>query len=93
LDKISRKKKFPSPQIAIDSGSDKYLLFSRLCKHHFTCLGDHDHMCFVAIDIERKNKLIKVCYVPTTSTTCLALFVAVAINSIHESNKAGSMCH
>jgi hypothetical protein len=51
-----QEKKFPSPQIAIDSGSDKYLLFSRLCKHNLTCLGDHDHMCFVAIDIERKNK-------------------------------------
>jgi hypothetical protein len=27
--------KFLSPQIAIASGSDKYLLFSRLDKHHF----------------------------------------------------------
>jgi len=39
-----QEKKFPSPQIAIDSGSDKYLLFSCQCKHHFTCLGDHDHV-------------------------------------------------
>ncbi len=32
---------FLSPQIAIDSGSDKYLLFSRSCKHHFKA---HIHM-------------------------------------------------
>jgi hypothetical protein len=27
---------FLFPQIAITSSSDKYLLFSRLCKHYFT---------------------------------------------------------
>jgi hypothetical protein len=48
------------------------------------------------IDIEIKNRLLKVCYVPTTSTTFLALFsffLAVAINSTNEANKAGGMCH
>jgi hypothetical protein len=46
------------------------------------------------IDIERKNRLLKVCYVPTTSATLLAFFsffLAVAINSTNETNKAGGM--
>ncbi len=46
-----------------------------------------------AIDIERKNRLLKVCYVSATSTTFLAFFLAVAINnSINEANKAGNAC-
>jgi hypothetical protein len=44
-------------------------------------------------DIKRKNRLLKVCYVPATSTTFLAFFIAVAINSTNETNKASSMCH
>ena len=43
------------------------------------------------IDIERKNRLLKV-YGPTTSATFLAFFLfflAAAINSINEANKAG----
>jgi hypothetical protein len=44
------------------------------------------------IDIERKNRLLKVSYVPSTSATFLAFFsffLAVAINSANEANKAG----
>ncbi len=46
------------------------------------------------IDIERKNRLLKACYVPTTSTIFLAFFsffLVVAINSTNEANKAVSM--
>jgi hypothetical protein len=45
------------------------------------------------IDIERKNRLIKVCYVPATSATFLAFFLAVAINNSNETCKAGGTCH
>jgi hypothetical protein len=44
------------------------------------------------IDIKRKNRLLKVCYMHTTSATFLAFFsffLAVAINSTNEANKAG----
>jgi hypothetical protein len=44
-----------------------------------------------AIDIKRKNRLLKVCYVPATSATFLNFFLAVAINSTNEANKAGSV--
>jgi len=40
------------------------------------------------IDFERRNRLLKVCYVPATSATFLAFFIAVAINSANEANKA-----
>jgi hypothetical protein len=43
------------------------------------------------IDIKRKYRLLKVCYVPATSTTFLAFFLVVAINRTNEANKAGSM--
>jgi hypothetical protein len=46
------------------------------------------------IDIKRKNRLLKVCFVPATSTTFLAFFsflLAVAINSTNETNKEGGM--
>ncbi len=46
-----------------------------------------------SIDTERKNRLLKVCYVPATSATFLAFFsffLGVAINSTNETNKAGS---
>ncbi len=49
----------------------------------------------LSIDIERKNTLLKVCYVPATSTTFLAFFLfflAVVINSTNEANKAGGTC-
>ncbi len=36
--------------------------------------------------MERKNRLLKVCYVPATSAT-LSFFLAVAINSTNEANK------
>ncbi len=48
------------------------------------------------IDIKRKNRLLKVYYVPATSVTLLAFFsffLAVAINSTNETNKAGGMHH
>ncbi len=48
------------------------------------------------IDMERKNRLLKVCYVFATSATFLAFFfffLAVAINSTNEANKAGGMRH
>ena len=35
----------------------------------------------------------KVRYVPATNTTFLLIFLAVAINSTNEANKAGGMCH
>ncbi len=58
-------------------------------------LGHQKSVYFVsAIDIERKNRLLKVCYVPATSTTFLAFFsffLAVAINSTNEANKADGM--
>ncbi len=41
------------------------------------------------------NKLLKVCYVSTTSTVLIALvssFFAVAINSTNEANKAAGTC-
>jgi hypothetical protein len=44
------------------------------------------------LDIERKNRLLKVCYVPATSAAFLAFFsffLAVVINSTNEANKAG----
>ncbi len=44
------------------------------------------------IDIESKYRLLKVCYVPATSTTFLAFFAA-ATNSTNEINKGGSTCH
>jgi hypothetical protein len=50
----------------------------------------------IGIDIERKNRLLEVCYVPAASTTFLAFFsffLAVAINSTNETNNAGDMCH
>ncbi len=53
------------------------------------------HKRLASIDIERKNRLLKVCYVPVTSVTFLAFFLfflAVAINSTNETNKAGSTC-
>jgi len=48
---------------------------------------------YCGIDIERKNRVLKVCYVPTTSATFLAFFLVVPINNTNETNKAGSMCH
>jgi hypothetical protein len=42
------------------------------------------------IDMKGKNRSLKVCYVPATSTTLLAFF-AVAIISTNEANKAGGM--
>ncbi len=50
------------------------------------------------IDIESQNRLLKVCYVPATSTSLprqllLILFFAAAINSTNEGNKAGGKCH
>jgi hypothetical protein len=41
------------------------------------------------IDIERKYRLLKVCYVPTTGTAFLAVFFAAPTNSTNETNKAG----
>ncbi len=48
------------------------------------------------IDIERKNRLLKVCYEPVTSAIFLAFFfffLAAAINIINEANKAGGTHH
>ncbi len=49
----------------------------------------------LAIDIERKTGLLKVCYVPATRATFLAyfsFFLAVAVNNTIEANKAGGTC-
>ncbi len=55
------------------------------------CLCGIDNYKFNGtIDIKRKNRLQKVCYVPTTSATFLAFFsffLAVAIKSTNETNK------
>ncbi len=45
------------------------------------------------IDIERKYRLLKVCYVPTTSAASSKALFAAAINSTNLTNKAGDMCH
>jgi hypothetical protein len=52
------------------------------------------------IDIESlQNRLLKVCYVPATSAGLprvsffFSFFIAAAINSTNEANKAGSMRH
>ncbi len=48
-----------------------------------------------AKDLKRKYTLLKVCYVPTACATFLvflfSFFLAVAINSTNETNKAGGM--
>jgi hypothetical protein len=44
------------------------------------------------IDIKRKYRLLKVCYMPATSATFIAFFAA-ATNSTNETNKAGSTCY
>jgi hypothetical protein len=44
----------------------------------------------------KKNRLLKVCYEPTTSATFsvfFSFFLAVAIDSTNETNKAGGTCH
>jgi hypothetical protein len=53
-----------------------------------------DRLSIAVIDIKIKNRLLKVCYVPTTIAPFLAFFsffLAVAINGTNEANKAGSM--
>ncbi len=45
------------------------------------------------IDIARKYRLLRVCYVPATSATSSKAFFAAAINSTNETKKVGSMCH
>ncbi len=42
--------------------------------------------------MERKHRLLKVCYVPPTSATFLVFFLVVAINSTNDANKAGGTC-
>ena len=49
-----------------------------------------------SLDVKIKDKLLKVCYVSTTNATFLAFlsfFLAVAINSTNEANKAGGTHH
>ncbi len=46
----------------------------------------------LTIDIESlQNRLLKVCYMPATSTGLSRLLFLSAINSTNEANKAGSM--
>jgi hypothetical protein len=40
-----------------------------------------------SIDIKRTYRLLKVCYVATTSTAFFSLFLAAATNSTNETNK------
>jgi hypothetical protein len=47
----------------------------------------------LSIDIEDKNRLLKVCYVPATSASHPRLLFDAAINSTYETNKAGSTHH
>ncbi len=44
------------------------------------------------IGIERKNRLLKVCFVPAASAAFFSFFLAVAINSTNEAYKAGGTC-
>jgi hypothetical protein len=56
----------------------------------------HSEARGTTIDIERKNRSLKVCYVPTANAIFLAFFLfflAVAINSTNEANKAGGTRH
>ncbi len=70
----------------------KNLVFIKLCcLFVLTCLQKGESKCevkIVTIDIERKYRLLKVCYV----NTFLAFF-AEASNSTNETNNAGSTCH
>jgi hypothetical protein len=50
------------------------------------------NVCAITIDIKSlQNRLLKVCYVPVTSTSLSKLFLASAFNSTNEANKADSM--
>jgi hypothetical protein len=46
-----------------------------------------------SIDISLPDRLLKVCYVPTTKTGLPKAFFAAAINSTNDTNKADGMCH
>ncbi len=46
-----------------------------------------------SIDIDRKNRLLKGCYVPATSACTSKAFFASAINNTNETNKAGGTRH
>jgi hypothetical protein len=49
--------------------------------------------CVKLIDIESlQNRLLKVCYMPTTSPGLPRLLFGAAINSTNEANNASGMC-
>ncbi len=69
------------------------LLGTHFYSTHFEIKGHtHNTSFLINIDIERKNRLLKVCYVLATSATFLAFFLAMAINSTNEANNAGGTC-
>ncbi len=48
----------------------------------------------LVIDIDSiQNRLLKVCYVPATSTCLNKHLFAATVNSTNEANKAGGTCH
>jgi hypothetical protein len=77
-------------QVPAAAGFEPLILES--CVNSFTTVPTVAGL--VPIDIgSLQNRLLKVCYVPTTSASLprLLLFFAAAINSINEANKAGGM--
>jgi hypothetical protein len=50
-------------------------------------------MNVVAIDIERKSRLLKFCYVPATSAASSKGLFAAATFSTNKTNKTGGTCH
>ncbi len=81
----------------------KFPMYSGYFLHAFSHIAMFSAHLFVlllrpgTIDIERKYRLLKVCYEPATSTTFLGgfffFFFAAATISTNETNKAGSACH
>jgi len=51
---------FLSLEIAISNSSDKYLLFSRLCKHRLSQVGSHHTTLQTGIVLQSSVKLINI---------------------------------
>ncbi len=60
---------------------------SNLCNYH------NKIMNVLPIDIERKSRLLKFCYVPATSIASSKGLFAAATFSTNKTNKAGGTCH
>jgi hypothetical protein len=74
------------------------MFFQKITKYFWECMVSGR---VITIDIEsHQNRLLKVCYLPAASAGFPRVsfffsffFVAVAINSTNEANKASSTCH